>query len=55
MPSILNNIIESNLLNNNGIIIIHRHKKDEDEFPEGFDIIEKKTYGLSKILFGTCK
>ena len=53
MPSILNNIIESNLLNNNGIIIIHRHKKEEDEFPEKFNIIEKKAYGISKIIFGS--
>ena len=53
MPSILNNIIESNLLNNNGIIIIHRHKKEKDEFPEKFNIIEKKAYGISKIIFGS--
>ena len=53
MPSILNNIIESNLLNNNGIIIIHRHKKEEDEFPEKFNIIERKAYGISKIIFGS--
>ena len=53
MPSILNNIIESNLLNNNGIIILHRHKKEEDEFPEKFNIIERKAYGISKIIFGS--
>ncbi len=49
---ILNRIISSNILNDNGIIIIHTHKKEEDKFPEKFNIIEKKTYGISKILFG---
>ena len=51
--SILNNIIESNTLNNHGIVIIHRHKKEEDEFPKIFNIIEEKTYGVSKIIFGS--
>ena len=46
-------IIESKILNNNGIIVIHRHKKEKDEFPKEFKIIEEKTYGISKIIFGT--
>ena len=52
LPSILNNIMKSNILNNYGIIIIHRHKKEEDKFPGKFNIIEKKTYGISKVIFG---
>ena len=52
LSSILNNIIESNILKKNGIIIIHRHKKEKDKFPEKFTIIEKKTYGISKVIFG---
>jgi len=52
LPFILNNIMKSNILDNYGIIIIHRHKKEEDEFPEKFNIIEKKTYGISKVIFG---
>ena len=52
LRSILSNIIKSDLLNNHGIIIIHRHKKEKDEFPERFNIIEEKTYGISKIIFG---
>jgi 16S rRNA (guanine966-N2)-methyltransferase len=54
LAKIIIDIINAKILKDSGIVIIHRHKKDEDEFPEGFDIIEKKTYGLSKILFGTC-
>ena len=49
---ILENISEYNLLKNEGIIIIHRHKKEIDELPKKFKIIEKKTYGISKIIFG---
>ena len=49
---ILNNIIKSNILNNDGIIIMHRHKKETDKFPKKFKVIEEKTYGISKIIFG---
>lgn len=51
VSSILDNIIENDILNNNGTIIIHRHKKEIDQFPKKFNIIEKKTYGISKIFF----
>ena len=50
--SIINNIIESDMLHKNGIVVIHRHRKVEDRFPEKFNVIEKKTYGISKIIFG---
>ena len=49
---ILNIIIKLNLLKENGVIIIHRHKKEEDIFPEKFKIIINKNYGISKIIFG---
>ena len=49
---ILNIIIKLNLLNENGVIIIHRHKKEQDIFPEKFKIIINKNYGISKIIFG---
>jgi 16S rRNA (guanine966-N2)-methyltransferase len=49
---ILINIITSKILNNNGIIILHRHKKDKDEFPEKFRVIEEKKYGISRVFFG---
>ena len=44
-------IKEKNLLKNKGLIILHRHKKSEDKFPENFEIIDKNQYGLSKILY----
>jgi len=48
----LESIFQSNLLKDKGIIIIHRHKKEVDEFPEKFNIIEEKSYGISKVIFG---
>ena len=50
---LLNSIIEADTLSQEGIIIIHRHKKDKDKFPNNFKIIEEKTYGISKIIFGS--
>ena len=52
LTEILNNIFSFKLLKKNGIIIIHRHKKEIDEFPIKFKIFEEKTYGISKIIFG---
>ena len=49
---LLNTVIKLKLLKDNGIIIIHRHKKEEDIFPNEFNIIVKKNYGISKIIFG---
>ena len=50
--SLLIDILDSNILDQDGIIIIHRHKKEKDEFPEKFNIIEDKNYGISRVLFG---
>ena len=35
-----------------GIIIIHRHKKDDIKITNKLKILENRTYGISKILFG---
>mgnify|MGYP005998884473 FL=1 len=51
LKDILMNIYSSKCLNKNGIIIIHRHKNEQDMFTENFKIIEQKIYGLSKIIF----
>ena len=52
LTGLLNIIIKLKLLRDNGIIIIHRHKKEEDIFPDQFNIIIKKNYGISKIIYG---
>ena len=49
---LLNAITELELLNNGGVIIIHRHKKEEDDLPKEFNLILEKNYGISKIIFG---
>ena len=48
---ILEKITDSKILKKNSIIILHRHKKEEDIFPKNFKIIEEKEYGISKIIF----
>ena len=53
LENILNKIIENKILSDNGIIIIHRHKKEIDIFPKNFHLIDEKKYGISKIIFGS--
>ena len=31
---------------------MHRHKKEENKFPNDFNVLIKKNYGISKIIFG---
>ena len=52
LVDLLDTIIKLKLLKDNGIVIIHRHKKEEDVFPDKFNILIKKSYGISKIIFG---
>ena len=49
---LLNTIIALKLLKTGGMIIIHRHKKEEDDLPKEFNLILEKNYGISKIIFG---
>ena len=52
----INNLIEliiaKDLLKKNGIIILHRHKNAKEKFTTYFKVIDKRVYGLSKIIFG---
>jgi|TARA_B100001540_G_scaffold146628_1_gene130109 16S rRNA (guanine966-N2)-methyltransferase len=43
----------SNILKNNGVLILHRHKKEKENFSHEIKIIEEKIYGISKIIFLT--
>jgi len=52
LTNLLELVIKSNILKNNSIIIIHRHKKEEDNFPKNFKILKENKYGVSKIIFG---
>ena len=51
LDKILWNIKDKKILNENGIIIIHRHKSEQDILSKKFKIIEEKKYGISKIIF----
>ena len=53
LKKILDNIFSEKLLNDNGVIIIHRHKNENNQFSENLKIIEEKKYGISKIIFVT--
>ena len=48
---LLKKICKLKLLEKNGLLIIHRHKKVEDKFPEEYKVIKEKNYGISKIIF----
>ncbi|MBD1153247.1 16S rRNA (guanine(966)-N(2))-methyltransferase RsmD [Pelagibacterales bacterium SAG-MED24] len=49
---IIEKIKENNLLNEKGIVIIHRHKNDTIELTKKINIFEERFYGISKIYFG---
>mgnify|MGYP001172037147 FL=1 len=52
LPELLKKILNTNILQKDGLVIIHRHKNEYDDFHEFFNILEEKTYGISKIIFG---
>ena len=52
LNNLLDDILFLKLLKKDGIIIIHRHKKEEENYPEKFNILKIKIYGISKIIFG---
>ena len=48
---LLKNLENIKILNKNGIVVLHRHKNEQDIIPKNFKVIEDKRYGLSKIIF----
>ena len=49
---LIEKIIENKILNPDGVIIIHRHKRDKIEITNKIKIFDVRNYGLSKIYFG---
>ena len=45
-------IFNRNLLNKNGIIILHRNKTAKEKLPNYFKVVDERIYGISKIIFG---
>jgi len=52
LRKILLDIYKKEILYKDTIIIIHRHKKEKDLYPENFKVLDEKNYGISKIIFG---
>ena len=48
----LDNIRKSKIFTNKHLVIIHREKKSDDKFDNYLNILLKKKYGRSKIIFG---
>ena len=51
LDKVLIKISEQNILNKNGVIIVHRHKNEQYNITNNFKIIDEKKYGISKIIF----
>ena len=52
MKKLIELIFNKNLLNKNGIIILHRNKNYKEKLPNYFKVIDERTYGISQIIFG---
>ena len=44
-------VFNRNLLQKNGIIILHRNKTTKEKLPNYFKIVDERIYGMSKIIF----
>ena len=49
--TLLEKLISRKILKKNGIIIIHRHKKDKLEINKKIKILDVRNYGVSKVYF----
>ena len=45
-------IFNKNLMNKNGIVILHRNKNTKERLPNCLKIVDERIYGISKIIFG---
>ena len=48
---LIEKIIQKKILKNDGLIIIHRHKKDKLEISKKLKILDVRNYGISKVYF----
>ncbi len=51
LNKLLSIIFKEKILSKNGVLIIHRHIDEIDDFTSYFKSIEQKKYGISKIIF----
>ena len=46
---LINSIKSKEILSSNGVIILHRHKKDKIKFTTNIKVLDERIYGISKI------
>ncbi len=49
---LIDQIIDHKILKQDGIILIHRHKKDDIQITSKLKILDTRKYGISKIIIG---
>ena len=49
---LINSILDKKVLSNKGVIIIHKHKKDDITISSKLKILVQRNYGISKIIVG---
>ena len=49
---LIDKIKDNRLIRDDGIIIIHRHKKDDVKISSKLNILDTRSYGISKIIIG---
>ena len=49
---LIDNIYKKKILQKDGVLIIHRHKKDDITISDTLKILDDRNYGISKIIFG---
>ena len=49
---IIDIIKDNKILSEDGVLIIHRHKKDNITITKRLNILDERKYGISKIIFG---
>ena len=49
---LIDQIIDQKILKKNGIVLIHRHKKDDIKITSKLNILDTRKYGISKITIG---
>ena len=47
----LDKIAKTKLLKESGLVVLHRHKKTDDDYGKNFNIIRSEKYGVSKVIF----
>ena len=52
---VINYIKKNKVLEKDGILIIHRHKKDNIKITDNLKILEERNYGISKIIISDLK